>query len=405
MLILLCRFMANYIENFKKLGFGIFVHFGLYSHIAMGEWFENAYQTSEEEYKRLTKNFKVNPRWAKELVRTAKKAGAKYICLTTRHHDGFSLYDTKGLSDFDASHLIGRDLVKEFVDECNKQDIIPFFYHTLLDWHKPEYKNDFPKYIDYLVNSIEILCKNYGKIGGFWFDGYWDKPNENWQFDRLYKTIRKYQPEAIITNNTGLSALGEVSHYDIDCVTFERGKPFNVSSNDGKERCGEVCDSLTDHWGYAKNDINIKNVPHIIDELIDCRAHDVNLLLNVGPRENGLLRPIEKDTLLELGKWSKLYLDILRNSKLSNIKSSEGLVFEDGNYYYLILNNIPMTANENVARKQNPLTVELSTDLRVVEARYIGDKAKVIKHKNVIQIKPFDYGYSLYTRVIRFRLK
>lgn len=397
--------MANYIENFKKLGLGIFVHFGLYSHIGMGEWYRNAYQVSEEEYKKLTKNFKVNPRWAKELVGVAKKAGAKYICLTTRHHDGFSLYDTKGLDEFDSVHLIGRDLVKEFVDECNKEGIIPFFYHTLLDWHKEEYKNDFPKYIDYLVNSIEILCKNYGKIGGFWFDGYWDKPNENWEFDCLYKTIRKYQPEAIITNNTGLSAMGEVSHYEIDCVTFERGKPFNVSSKDGKVRCGEVCDSLTDHWGYAKNDIKIKSIPHIIDELIDCRVHDVNLLLNVGPKENGLLRPIEKDTLLELGKWNKRYLDILRNCKPSNIKASLGEVFEDGTNYYLFLNNIPMTANENVARKQNPLTVELATDLKIFDAHYVGDKASVIKHKNVIQIKPFDYGCSFYTRVIKFKLK
>ena len=397
--------MANYIENFKKLGFGIFVHFGLYSQIGMGEWYQYAYQKDEEEYKKLTKNFKVSPRWAKELVSTAKKAGAKYICLTTRHHDGFSLYDTKGLSDYDSYHLIGRDLVKEFVDECNKQGIVPFFYHTLLDWHKKEYKEDFPKYIDYLVCSIEYLCRNYGKIGGFWFDGYWDKPDADWQFDRLYKTIRELQPEAIITNNTGLSALGKVSHRDIDCVTFERGKPFNVSSKDGKERCGEVCDSLTDHWGYAKNDIKIKSIPHIIDELIDCRVHDVNLLLNVGPKENGLLRPIEKETLLELGKWSKRYLDILRNCKLSDIQSTEGLIFQDNEYYYLLLNNIPMTVNENVARKEHPLTSEILTDKKLVNAHYVGDKAKVIKHRNVIEIKPFEYGYSLYTKMIRFKLK
>ena len=398
--------MDNYIENFKKLGFGIFVHFGLYSQIKMGEWYENAYQVDEEKYIRLAKGFKVSPRWAKELVSTAKKAGAKYICLTTRHHDGFSLYDTKGLSEYDAPHLLGRDLVKEFVDECNKENILPLFYHTLLDWHKKEYKNNFPKYIDYLISSIEVLCKNYGKIGGLWFDGYWDKPDADWQFDRLYKTIKKLQPEAIITNNTGLSALGEVSHYDIDCVTFERGKPFNISSKDGKERCGEVCDSLSDHWGYAANDIRIKSIPHIIDELIDCRVHDVNLLLNVGPKENGLLRGIEKETLLELGKWSKRYLDILRNSKLADKKTSLGQLFVDKDAtYYLFINNIPMTANENVARKENPLTVEIETNKKIINAHYVGEKAKVIKHKNVIQIKPFDYGYSLYTRVIKFGLK
>ncbi|MBQ7770426.1 MAG: alpha-L-fucosidase, partial [Clostridia bacterium] len=88
----------------------------------------------------------------------------------------------------------------------------PFFYHTLLDWWQKDYNNDFPKYIDYLIKSVEILCTNYGKIGGLWFDGFWDKPNADWQFDRLYATIRKHQPGAMIINNTGLSALGKVSH-------------------------------------------------------------------------------------------------------------------------------------------------------------------------------------------------
>ena len=397
--------MKNYIENFKKLGLGIFVHFGLYSQIGMGEWFESVYSVKEEKYIELAKNFKVSKSWAKELVTTARKAGAKYICLTTRHHDGFSLYDTKGLSDFDAIHWLGRDLVKEFVDECNKQNIIPFFYHTLLDWHKKEFDLDFPKYIDYLVDSVEILCKNYGKIGGFWFDGFWSKPNENWQFDRLYGIIRKYQPDAIITNNTGLNALGEVSHYDIDCVTFERGKPFAISSSDGKERCGEVCDSLTDHWGYARNDIRIKPISFVIDEILDCRKFDTNLLLNVGPKENGRLRGIEKETLLELGKWNKKFLPILVNSKHSDIEVDRGLLFKNDKYYYLFISDIPMVSNENVARRQNPLTVEIKTNKRVVDAHYIGDKSKVVKHRNVIQIKPFDYGYSYYTRVIRFKLK
>lgn len=397
--------MASYINNFKKLGFGIFVHFGLYSHIGKGEWYQDAYQVSGEKYRELTKGFNVNKNWAKELVSTAKKAGAKYICLTTRHHDGFSLYDTRGINDYDAPHLIGRDLVKEFVDECNKQGIIPFFYHTLLDWYNQDYKNNFPRYIDYLIKSVEVICKYYGKIGGFWFDGYWNKPQENWQFDRLYKTIRKYQPEAIITNNTGVSELGEVTHYEIDCVTFERGKPFSISNKDGKDRCGEVCDSLTEHWGYAKNDIYIKSVPYIIDEFIDCRKYGVNLLMNVGPKDNGLLRPIEKQTLLELGKWSKKYMDIFRNVRLSDIKASEGLVFQDDEYYYFVMNGISTSVNENVKRHEQPIVVTLDTDKRIYSPKLIGDNCKVVAKGNSIIVKPFDYGSCLYTRVIRFKAK
>ena len=154
----------KYIEDFKQLGFGLFVHFGLYSIVGKGEWYLHLNPNAKmNEYEKLPAKFKVKKNWAKELVNTAKQAGCKYITLTTRHHDGFSLYDTCGLNDYDAPHsACGRDLIREFVDACNEGGIVPFFYHTLLDWREESYQTDFPKYIDYLVKSIEILCKNYG---------------------------------------------------------------------------------------------------------------------------------------------------------------------------------------------------------------------------------------------------
>ena len=124
----------QYIEDFKNLGLGLFIHFGLYSVAAKGEWYQEAYKVPFSEYEKLLPKFKVKKNWAKELVHVAKKAGFKYITITTRHHDGFSLYDTRGLSDYDAPHSGSqRDLIKEFVDECRKNDIKPFFYHTLID--------------------------------------------------------------------------------------------------------------------------------------------------------------------------------------------------------------------------------------------------------------------------------
>lgn len=93
------------------------------------------------------------------------------------------------------------------MDACRAEGLIPFFYHTLMDGYHPDYEKDFPRYLQYLRDSVEILCKNYGKIGGFWFDGMWHKPEEDWEEDALYATIRKYQPEAMIINNTGLSAI------------------------------------------------------------------------------------------------------------------------------------------------------------------------------------------------------
>ena len=150
--------MYEYVKEFENLGFGMFVHFGLYSILGKGEWVKHMYDIPDAEYEPLMQKFKVKKTWAKELVQAAKAAGCKYITLTSRHHDGFSLYDTKGLNAYDAPHsATGRDLVREFVDECNKAGIRPFFYHTLIDWHNKDFEENFTKYIDYLINSVELL--------------------------------------------------------------------------------------------------------------------------------------------------------------------------------------------------------------------------------------------------------
>ena len=203
---------APYIAAFEQLGFGMFVHFGLYSLIGRGEWVREIEKIPKEEYEPLAEKF--CPKTMGDIVRTAKAAGCRYVTLTTRHHDGFSLYDTRDLDPecpFDAAHTgAGRDLIAEFVDECRKAEIVPFFYHTTLDWHRPEFRENFPAYLEYLEKSVEILCTNYGKIGGFWFDGNWSRTDVDWHEDRLYKMIRRLQPEAMIINNTGLEARGNL---------------------------------------------------------------------------------------------------------------------------------------------------------------------------------------------------
>ena len=129
----------EYIERFKKLGIGLFCHIGLYSKLGRGEWALHVYELNASVYNAQVKSFEIAEDWAKRLVATAKIAGCKYITLTTRHHDGFSLFDTCGLNDFDAPHsACKRDLVREFVDECNAEGNVPYFYQTLLDWHNPE---------------------------------------------------------------------------------------------------------------------------------------------------------------------------------------------------------------------------------------------------------------------------
>lgn len=396
----------EYIENFKKMGFGMFNHFGLYSILGKGEWVLAQGKIDHAKYNELTRKFKVKKDWAKQLVKTAKAAGCRYITLTTRHHDGFSLYDVKGLNDFDAPHsACGRDLIREFVDECNKEGIVPFFYHTLLDWYNPDYKNDFPKYIDYLVKSIEILCTQYGKIGGFWFDGMWDKPNDDWQEDRIYGTIRKYQPEAMIINNTGLSECGKTGHREIDSVTFERGKAFFVDTSE-KPLAGEVCEALTDHWGYAKEDICVKSPKELVEMLIDCRKFNCNLLLNTGLMGNGLIPDGEKANLLAVGKWIKVNKGFIYDVVSAGLEAENADLLTDGKYYYAVIRKVPMSADPNVANMADNRTVTIKTDKKVVSAKWL-DNGKSVKgvKKNSFPVEPFAYGYSYGARVARFELK
>ena len=200
---------APYIAQFEQRGFGMFIHWGLYSQLAQGEWTMNLHHISNEKYTELFKNFTAEDFDARQIAALAKQAGMKYITLTTRHHDGFSLYDTRGLTDYDVMHTpCGRDLVKEFVEACREEDILPMLYHTTLDWVHPDFDQDFDAYLEYLSKSVEILCTHYGKIGGLWFDGNWSKRDADWKLDEFYGMIRRLQPEAMIINNTGLSQQG-----------------------------------------------------------------------------------------------------------------------------------------------------------------------------------------------------
>ncbi|MBE7087038.1 MAG: alpha-L-fucosidase [Clostridiales bacterium] len=393
----------DYVERFEKLGFGMFVHFGLYSIIGKGEWAQHILNIPKEKYCPLINKFKVKKTWAKNLVKTAKDAGCKYITITTRHHDGFSLYDTKGLNDYDAPHSpCGRDLIKEFVDECNKAGIVPFFYHTLLDWHHESYDTDFPKYIDYLIKSVELLCTNYGKIGGIWFDGMWNKPNEDWQEDRLYSTIRKHQPEAMIINNTGLDELGKVGHPELDSVTFERGKPAFVDNSD-RHRAGEMCQVVNDHWGYAKLDINYKSVGSLIMDLINCRKYNCNFLLNVGPMPNGDLRTIDRGTLTEIGKWIKFNKNFIYDVKSSDIDGENTIMLKGKDCYYAIA-KAPMVGDVNVAIGGKISSVKINAKIK--SATWLDDGRKInVKNGCEFDFAPFGYGISMSYRVAKLKLE
>ena len=157
--------------EFAKLGLGLFVHYGLFSVLGSGEWAKYTNNIPDIEYEKLAYLFNPKMNFSDEICSFAKDNGFNYIVFTARHHDGFSLYDTKDLNDYNSYHYIKRDLVQEFILSCKKYNLLPIIYHTLIDWKEEKNFYSLYDYLSYLRNSIDLLCSNYGQIGGFWFDG------------------------------------------------------------------------------------------------------------------------------------------------------------------------------------------------------------------------------------------
>jgi len=346
------------VAAFEKLGFGLFVHWGLYSQLGRGEWTQNIHRIPAREYEKLQSTFTACDFDAEDLARTARDAGMKYIVLTSRHHEGFSLYDTCGLNTYDAPHSpAGRDLVSEYVAACRKYDIVPFFYHTTIDWHW-EYKTtadlskeDFSRYLDYLHASVKLLCTNYGPIGGLWFDGNWARPGDDWKEDRLYGMIRKYQPEAMIINNTGLGNLGRVGHPEIDSVTYEQGsgQPLDREGH-AKYVAAEVCRTMNSHWGLGGNDLNFLSPAEVIRLLARCRGCGANLLLNIGPEAQGKVPEYEKQLLRKTGVWCRLYEEAVYAAKpAAGIVCRQGdFMLREGSSFYYFVGGLGRCGDSNV---------------------------------------------------------
>ncbi|MGN0492852.1 MAG: alpha-L-fucosidase [Acutalibacteraceae bacterium] len=401
------------VSDFEALGFGMFIHYGLFSLLDRGEWAQFIlYPSAGEEYDELFHQFTAEHFDAKAIVRTAKQAGMKYICLTTRHHEGFSLYDALELNDFDAPHSpAGRDLIREFVDACNEEGIVPFFYHTTLDWYEKSFDNDFSSYLAYLRRSVEILCTQYGKIGGLWFDGNWSKPDADWELDELYGLIRKYQPDAMIINNTGLVARGAISHPEIDSVTFEQGSP-NPMDRTGMEKyvATEMCQTMNGNWGCAKNDYRYKSLPYFIEQLCACRRAGSNYLLNIGPNADGSIPNMQAAILQEIGNWMSIFGEAIiegRPAGIDGVGKNFGLAGPDGKVY-LFFHDVSVFGDENVTVNSGEAGTGLCTftgvDKEFSSIRWMdnGEALKFIQNKDghlYVDCPPHDYGQDYVVRV------
>ena len=339
------------IAEFENFGVGMFVHWGLYSQMGRGEWIQHQAKICCKEYEKLASTFTASEFDARKWAEIAKDAGARYITLTTRHHDGFSLYDTKGLNCYDAPHTpCGRDLIREFVDACNEFGLAPFFYHTTLDWHHPAFKTDFKAYLQYLRDSVEVLCTQYGKIGGLWFDGNWSRPDDDWEEDALYAVIRRHQPEAIIVNNTGLGARGQIGNLQLDSVTFEQGRPSPMDREGmPKYIAAEMCHTMNRHWGHGANDFNYKSLAHLIETLCACRRVGANYLLNVGPLGSGKISLMQEALMRGIGDWIRATGNVIYTAKPCGVEGDgKNFGLRDENKIYLFVHDLSIVGDANV---------------------------------------------------------
>jgi len=298
--------MAANIEWFKQARFGLFIHYGLYSMLGRGEWAMNREGISREEYAKLADEFTAENFDADEMIRRAKDWGMRYAVLTTKHHEGFCLYDSK-LTDFTSvKSACGRDLVAEFVQACRKHGIRIGLYHTLNEWHtcpnavdaleRPE--ECYQPFIDFVHGQIREIMTNYGKIDIMWYDGWWPFDGKGWQAEKLNAMVRQLQPGILVNGRCGVKGDFETPEQHIS--SFER--PW------------EACMTMNDNWGYHRGDNNWKSAKDIAEMLRKCAAGCGNLLLNIGPKGDGSVPKEAIERLDKLGSWLKQNAEAIYNT-------------------------------------------------------------------------------------------
>jgi len=309
----------------REARFGMFIHWGLYS-VAAGEWkgrpfrriaswLMDAARIPLDEYTPLVDQFNPVRFDPDQCVRLAKAAGMKYIVITSKHHDGFCLFDSKH-TDFDVmSTPFKRDIMKELADACRREGIKLCWYYSILDWHHPDYLPrragdersttgaDFDRYVTYMKNQLHELLTNYGPIGVLWFDGEWDS---TWSAKRgkdLYNYLQGLQGDIIINNRVGRDRQDPVAPADRvgDFGTPEQKiPPTGLPGVDW-----ESCMTMNKTWGYKTNDHNWKSTAILIRMLVDCASKGGNFLLNVGPTAEGLIPQPSVDRLEAMGRWMR----------------------------------------------------------------------------------------------------
>ena len=308
---------------FEAARFGLFVHWGVYSILGDGEWVMNKKNIPKDTYEILPSLFNPTEFDANEWVKIAKNAGMKYITITSRHHDGFSMFNSK-VTDYNivSQTPYSKDTLKELSEACHSEGIKLFFYYSLLDWYRDDYfprgktgngitgrsEGSWTDYIEFMKAQLSELLTNYGPIAGIWLDGHWDKKDANWHYDEIYELIHQLQPSCLIGNNHHQSP-----KWGEDFQMFERDFPgknttgFGTVCDDVTTNMPlEVCETINGYWGFKYKANKHKSAKRIIKDLIISAGYGSNFLLNVGPMPNGQIQSEHVATLKEVGDWLSL---------------------------------------------------------------------------------------------------
>ena len=312
-------------EWFVHDRFGMFIHWGLYALPARHEWIKNLEKITEEKYQKYFEYFDPDMYDPREWARAAKKAGMKYAVLTTKHHEGFCLFDS-AYTDYKATNTkAGRDLVREYVDAFRAEGLKVGFYYSLIDWHHPDFPidplhprrdddnidelnkgRDIRRYAEYMRNQVTELLTNYGKIDILWFDfsypdseyrGMKGKGKLDWEAEELIATARRLQPEIIIDNRTEIEQ---------DLWTPEQYQPTDwIRDDDGNRVVWEACQTFSGSWGYHRDESTWKTPEMLIRMLVNTVSCGGNLLMNVGPTARGYFDDRAVNALDAIGSWMK----------------------------------------------------------------------------------------------------
>lgn len=381
-------------QEFADSKFGVFLHWGIYSMFAQGEWYLSKGKLSHQEYKKAADAFYPHRFNAKEWVSAIKASGAKYICLTSRHHDGFSMWNTK-YSDYDIVDATPykRDILKELSRECQRQGIKLHLYYSHVDWgrsdyfqskasnkvtEKDQFEGGYDNYFKFMNNQLVELLTKY-KINALWFDGMWDRRSVDWRIREQYDLIHSVQPSCLIGNNHHLPAIeGE------DFQIFERDLPgentagFSKGQTVSQKLPLETCQTMNGMWGYKVADQNYKSTEYLIRYLVSIACKGANLLLNIGPQPNGELPATALARLKEMGEWLRKYGDSVYGTTAGDIQKQEwGVTTRKGNRLFVHIFDL------KEKELQLPLTCKVTKAYTFEEKKDV----QFVKNENGITLK------------------